>query len=160
MRLSPFASLPGTLRSSIRDLCEYAGASMRSGFDQPPSSEFLGTLAHGGEPHTVTIGGRQALPVVDDFHGHLLSAHQANDAGMGMGMTHDVGQRFLHDAIAGHLDRSWQWRKWPSCLHGEGDAACPILREELPNGCDQAEIIQGGRAQRVDQAANVADRLL
>jgi len=45
-------------------------------------------------------------------------------------------------------------------VEGESNATRPILCELLLDGSDQTKIIEGWRAQGIDQATNVANRLL
>jgi len=68
----------------------------------------------------------------------------------------DIGQRFLGDAVEGHFDGGWQFWQAVGCLHACGNLITG-LQGQLTQRGNEAQFIQGGWSQCVNQAANIGN---
>ena len=53
------------------------------------------------------------------------------------GVTHDIDQGFLGDAVTGHLDGSRKWRELLRCLQSERNFTATILAHLFAQGRKQ-----------------------
>src|SRR3954463_1317934 len=75
-----------------------------------------------------------------------------------LSMFQNVGQRFLGDAIRGHLDGGWQW--WDMVRRFDLDLYARlslVMRRAFTQGREQAELVQCRRPKVVDHAPDVCD---
>ena len=77
-------------------------------------------------------------------------------------VAHDVRERLLDDPICGHLHSRRKGRQQGRRFDSDGESAGAraVLRGGLAKGADKAKLIKRGRAQVVDQAADVGQRRL
>ncbi len=73
-------------------------------------------------------------------------------------MAHDVGQR-LHDAVGRDLDGGGESRQSLRRLDGDVQPVRTILRGGFANGTGEPQFVEGGRAQVVDQAADIGEAI-
>jgi hypothetical protein len=143
-------------------------------------TEFDRALAHRGHAHTGTTIFWKPHAVVYYLQSKRIFGPidpEADAAGVGLRVPRDVVHGLLSDAVAGHLDGSWQRREVLWGLDGEDQPTfaallsfCFFLRELLreqavtgsllADGGDEAQVVERGRAQAVDEATDVRGCLL
>ena len=133
------------------------GAPFASGFDGAGAAELGGAFPHGAEADAGSAVGIESVAVVCDLELEGAVRRQPNGTDLRVGVTHDVGKCFEADAVGGNLDSGWEL----------GEAARPVDRDVkaaveagrmLAEGAHEAELVQGGRPQVVDEPADVCDR--
>ncbi|MDP9358267.1 MAG: hypothetical protein M3R02_23865, partial [Chloroflexota bacterium] len=101
-----------------------------------------------------------APPVVGNFQlQHLAGERQADAALARPGVAGDVGESFERDAVGGDSDGGGQWRQRVGRRDRDAWGIAPA-GGVLADRPDEAKFVQGGRPQRVDDAADVGHRLL
>jgi len=88
---------------------------------------------------------------------------QAHGAPGGVGVPRDVGQRLGHDPVAGHFDRRGQVGQvlgGSVQAHGERGGLVLEPSDFLAQRSDQAELIEGGWPETVDDTADIGHRPL
>src|SRR5262245_39542187 len=123
------------------------------------ATEFGGALAHRGDPDAGRPGPGGGAVVADVQH-ELTGRHrQAYAAVLPVAVAYHVGDRLYGGAVGGDLDGGRQVRKVAS-VDGEpqmGAGGEPVgLRAQ---GTDEPEVVQRGRAQAVDDLAQVRQGL-
>ncbi len=134
----------------------------RKSLDLETPAKLLGPLAHRGESDTLSTNLSDAPPIVGDLHKECLRRpveREADDAIPSLGVAGDVCECFLNDAIRGDLDGGGERRKIVGRVERDSRPAWPPMRP-LFEGADEAELVEGGRAKIVDDAAHVGDGLL
>ena len=78
-----------------------------------------GAFAHADQTlATRALSGHRPASVVDDAQGDLRRfARDGNVGARGLCVLEDVGQRLLHDPVAGELDAWWQTRDGSAQVH-------------------------------------------
>src|SRR5712692_1542755 len=104
---------------------------------------------------------RQTDAIVGDFQVQGVVEPEAEAAGAGLRVAYDVGKGFLGDAVGGYLDRCRQlWemvRGLKRHLHAIRPSVGAVLSSLFTKSPDEPEFIESGRAQCVDQAADIGD---
>ena len=134
----------------------------RLGCRRAGAAEFGRALSHRGQADAgaaVVAAGGDADAVVDDLKSQLCVLDGECHRGVpGSGVSRRVGQRLGGDAVGGYLDCGRQWRQgW----RGHADVKCAAFAEPRGvglHGRHQAELIQVGRPQVVDEPADASDR--
>lgn len=85
---------------------------------------------------------------------------ETQEALLGFGVAHDIGQRFPGDAIGGHLDGCRKRWKALGSLDEDLEPLMLIGGSVLAQGLEQAQFIEGRRPQVIDQAADLGEGLL
>lgn len=88
----------------------------------------------------------------------MLRGGEADGAPARAGVFHHIRQRLAREAVGGDLHRGGEGRQPVGGLHGDAQASAIAAGGDLAQGADEAEVVERGRAQRVDQAADVRDR--
>jgi hypothetical protein len=89
----------------------------------------------------------------------IFSEHDAHF--MCMGMSGDVGQRFLYNAVECRLHISWEALFKGCCLQIDIDSKFLLILFDIPAQCRQkSQIVEGARAQIYAQVADSAQRLM
>jgi hypothetical protein len=100
---------------------------------------------------------RQADAVVGDLQLQPVAYGEPDVAGACFRVVDDVGQGLLRNAVGGHLNgggKRWQVFRG---LHGDVEAVMTVVGRLLADGRDQAQFVEGGRPEVVDQAPYVGD---
>ena len=130
----------------------------RRAADLAVAAELLGALAQRQQSDAGDDVGADAAAVVGDVHGQRRPvAREGTSARRRIGVPHDVGEGLRDDPVRRDLDR----RRQPGAAVGsDGDVD---LRAHpfglLPDRRLQPEVVEGGRAQVVDETAYVVERV-
>src|SRR5438876_421862 len=138
----------------------YPRSPLRYAFNEARATQLLCPFVHGTESNATAYPWWQSLPVVSHLHHQGLLYTKMNGRRGGMGMTHDIGQRLLHNPVTGHLGRGGQRGKRLWSIQRQHNAARMVLRHLLLYGRQQAQLVESRRTERIDQATNIGNRLL
>ncbi len=115
------------------------------------TTELLGSFAHRGETHAPAAFRRETASIVGDFQEKSFRSLVDGETDVTMfrpRVARDVRQRFLSDAVGGHLCGGGQRRQAIGLRRIDRDAQAvrAILRGCLAYGADEAEVVERGRA--------------
>src|SRR5712691_1729089 len=87
--------------------------------------------------------GRQADSIVDDREMQGAIYGKLDSAGARLGVSDDIRERLLYDAVGSHLHRRWKRRQAFGCLDSHDELASPpggrcVLSGGLTNGAQKA----------------------
>jgi len=101
------------LRNGQGEPRQHARAALRAGFYSAFPTELDSTLAYGGEAHPCATAFEYSYAVVGYLQLHCVGGfvyQNADAAGLGVGVTCDIGEGLLGNAVGGYLHSGGQQR--------------------------------------------------
>jgi hypothetical protein len=95
-------------RQPVGQLYKHTGTSGENLLHYAGAAQFFGSFAHRGQSNALLRFRRHAVSIISHFQRQPpcpLIQRKAQCTVPGVGMTHDIGQGFLGDAVERHLHR-------------------------------------------------------